>query len=137
MWEVRQQSILKLAPQGMTIAQSETWAFSMTIQGMERRFREAEIWIAEINGAIAGWIAVRGDYIDGLYTDPEFAAQGIGSELLSLAENLMEIRGIDVVRLDSSVNAVNFYLRRGYELTGDPPGNNAIPMSKRLSFKGI
>jgi putative acetyltransferase len=117
----------------MTIAQSEAWAASMTIQGMEKRFRDAEVWLAEANGLIVGWVAVRGDYIDGLYTDPQFAEHGIGSELLTLAEKLMLERGIEVIRLESSVNAEQFYLRRGYQPTGTAPANNAIPLTKQLS----
>ena len=103
------------------MAQSEAWAESMTIQGMEKRFRDAEVWLAEANGLVVGWVAVRGDYIDGLYTDPQFAEHGIGSELLTLVERLMRERGIEVVRLESSVNAKHFYLRRGYQPTGTAP----------------
>src|SRR5688572_21382051 len=137
MWELRRQSILKLAPEGMTIAQSETWAANLTIHGMEKRFRDAEIWIAESCGVIAGWVAVRGDHIDGLYTDPQFARQGIGSELLILAEMVMRERGIEVVQLDSSLNAEHFYMRRGYAPTGSRQEGDAIPMAKRLSPENI
>jgi len=59
LWELRRQSILELAPHGMTVAQSEAWAATMTIQGMEERFRESEVWIAEANDTVIGWVAVR------------------------------------------------------------------------------
>ena len=42
MWELRRESILALAPRGMTLAQAEAWANSMAIEGMEQRFRDAE-----------------------------------------------------------------------------------------------
>ena len=132
LWEVRSESILKLASRGMTVSQAHAWAKKMTLQGMEERFREAEIWIAESEGVIVGWIAVRNDYIDGLYIDPSFAERGIGSKLLSVAETLMRDRGIQVVRLDSSVNAEQFYRHRGYHSLGEPRADEAIPFTKRL-----
>ena len=45
------------------------WAASLTLTGMEERFRETEIWLAETD-VVAGWIAIRADSIAGLYTDP-------------------------------------------------------------------
>ena len=132
LWTIRRESILKLAPGGMSVGESQTWAAKMTLAGMEKRFRDAEIWIAESEGIIVGWIAIRVDYIDGLYVDPPFAQQGIGSQLLQLSEALIREQGIQIVRLDSSVNAEEFYLRRGYERTGVTPERDAIPMRKRL-----
>jgi putative acetyltransferase len=133
LWKLRQESILALAPQGMTIAQSKTWAAKMTLQGMERRFHDAEIWIAESNDTILGWIAFLGDYLDGLYIKPQFADQGIGTELLNLVERLMRQRGIKAIRLEASLNAEQFYLRRGFKPTGDRAPDDAIPMAKQLS----
>jgi putative acetyltransferase len=132
MWELRRDSILTLAPRGMTMAQAETWANSMAVEGMEQRFRDAEVWVAEVDDRIAGWIALRGDYIDGLYTDPRFVERGIGTDLVALAEALMRERGIHIIRLEASVNAEQFYLRRGFVPKGSRVPDSAIPMEKRL-----
>ena len=131
MWELRRDSILTLAPRGMTLAQAETWANSMALEGMEQRFRDAEVWVAEADDTIAGWIALRGDYIDGLYTDPRFVERGIGTELVALAEALMRGRGIQIIRLEASINAEQFYLRRGFVPKGSRVPDCAIPMEKR------
>ena len=133
LWHIRQQSILQLAPQGMSIAESQKWAGNLPIHRMENRFQDAQLWIAESDGRAVGWIALRGNYIDGLYTHPHFAGRGVGSGLLAFAESFLKERGIEVVRLDSSVNAEEFYLHRGYELTGGPPERGAgIPLVKRI-----
>jgi GNAT superfamily N-acetyltransferase len=133
LWEIRQQSILRLAPKGMSVAESQKWAASVPIDAMENRFRDADMWIAETTDMIVGWIAIRGNYIDGLYTDPEFAGLGIGSGLLAFAETVLRERGLETVRLDSSVNAEQFYLRRGYKPTGGPPERGSgIPLAKRF-----
>jgi hypothetical protein len=65
LWELRRNSIIELAPEGMAIAQAEAWAATLTLTGMEQRFLKTEIWVAETDGIIAGWIATRDDYIDG------------------------------------------------------------------------
>ena len=47
---------------------------------MERKLRELEVWIAELDGIVtAGWGAIRGDILEGLYTAPEYAGQGVGA----------------------------------------------------------
>jgi putative acetyltransferase len=133
LWELRRNSIIELGPQGMAIAQAEAWATTMTVIGMEERFFRTEIWVAETDGIITGWIAMHDDFIDGLYTDPRYARQGIGTQLLYLAERLMSERAIQIVRLEASLNAEHFYLRRGFVPTmAVRIPNEAIPMEKRL-----
>jgi putative acetyltransferase len=133
LWELRRNSIIELGPEGMSTAQAEAWATTMTVTGMEERFFRTEIWVAEPDGFIAGWIAMRDDLIDGLYTDPRYARQGIGTQLLCLAERLMSERAIQVVRLEASLNAEYFYLRRGFVPTmAIRVPNEAVPMEKRL-----
>src|SRR5580692_5788965 len=82
LFELRRQSIRALAPGGMSIAEAASWAESLTVAGMEGKIRELEIWIAEVGATVAGWGAIRGDRLEGLYTNPDFAGQGIGTGLL-------------------------------------------------------
>src|SRR5687768_9777454 len=105
LFELRLKSILQLAPRGMSKESTIRWSKRLTIEGMERRIRETEVWIAEVDNTIAGWIAIRLDYIDGLYVDPAFIGRGVGTDLLNLAEKLMEGAGIQWIRLDASINA--------------------------------
>jgi putative acetyltransferase len=114
LWELRRDSIIELAPDGMARARAEAWAATLTVIGMEQRFLKTEIWVAEIDEIIAGWIAMRHDCINGLYTDPRYARQSIGTQLLFLAERLISERAIEIIRLEASLNAEQFYLRRGY-----------------------
>jgi len=116
----------------MSLVEAKKWAARMTIPRMEQRIREVEVWLAEINNTIVGWVAIRGDYLDALYVDPTFVEQGIGTRLLNLAEQLMRDEGVQVVRLEASWNAEEFYLQRGYEPTGPRPANDARPFVKRL-----
>jgi len=132
LFEVRRRSILELAPSGMSVADAEAWAKKHTRAGMERKLREFEIWIAELDDVIAGWGAIRGDILEGLYTAPEYAGQGVGAALLDRLEALMRGRGIDAVRAEASSNAKAFYLRRGYRETGPQTPVGAWPIAKQL-----
>jgi putative acetyltransferase len=133
LFELRRKSIIALAPKGMSVPQAETWAANLTVAGMERKIREMEIWVAELNGRIVGWGAIRGDRLEGLYTDPEFAGRGIGTELLTKLEGLMRERDIRTVSTEASLNAEGFYLRRGYEPVGHDLSGEARPLAKRFT----
>ena len=130
--EVRQRSITILAPQGMPIAEVESWATNLSVAGMEQKIRALEVWVAEIDGRAVGWGAIQGDRLEGLYTDPDFARRGIGTALLAELEALMRARGIGRIDAEASVNAEGFYLRRGYAPAGEPRGE-ARPITKRLA----
>ena len=130
---IRQKSILTLAPKGMTGAQVEMWAADLTAVGMKRKIRELEVWVAELNDIVAGWGAIHGDRLEGLYTAPEFAGQGIGTDLLGVLEGLLQKRGVLAVFADASANAEEFYRRRGYEAIGDRTPEGARPIAKKLS----
>jgi putative acetyltransferase len=117
----------------MSVAEAETWAATLTVEGMERKLRELEIWVAEVNGTVAGWGAIRGDRLEGLYSDPELAGRGVGTGLLGLLEVLLRARGIAAVMGEASANAEEFYRKRGYELVGPRTPDGAQPMRKRLS----
>ncbi len=132
LFELRRRSILELAPPVMSVADAEAWAKQLTPSGMERKLREFEIWIAGLDDLIAGWGAVRGDVLEGLYTAPEYAGQGVGAALLDRLEALLRGRGVEAVRADASSNAKAFYLRRGYRETGPQTPVAAWPIIKQL-----
>ena len=132
LFELRRQAIAKLTAKALSAAEAASWAENLTIAGMQRKIRELEIWVAEINENVVGWGAIRGDRLEGLYTDPEFAGRGTATELLGFLQGLMRGRDISAVRAEASANAEAFYLRRGYERTDPPTADGALPMRKRL-----
>jgi putative acetyltransferase len=85
-----------------------------------------------MDGTVAGWGAIRGDCLEGLYAAPEFAGRGVGAELLGMLEGLMRVRGVQAVRAEASSNARDFYLRRGYRATGPQTLDGAWPIAKQL-----
>jgi putative acetyltransferase len=132
LFDLRRRSILVLAAQGLPAGEAETWAAKLTLAGMEKKLRELEIWVAERDGVVAGWGAIRGDTLEGLYTAPEFAARGMASGMLIRLEGLMIARGLAAVHAEASSNALGFYLRRSYRTSGPQTPDGAWPITKEL-----
>ena len=130
LYDIRRRSILALAPPAMPAAEARAWASKLTLSGMERKLRELEVRVAELDGVVVGWGAIRDDVLEGLYVAAEFAGQGVGAELLGMLEGLMRDRKFPSVRLEASSNARGFYLRRGYRSTGPQTPQGAWPMLK-------
>jgi putative acetyltransferase len=129
---MRRRSILELASRGLPAGEAEIWAAKLALAGMERKLRELEVWVAELDGVLACWGAIRGDTLEGLYTAPEFAGRGMASVMLARLEGLMVERGLAAVHAEASSNAKEFYLRRGYRMSGPQTADGAWPITKRL-----
>jgi putative acetyltransferase len=132
LFEIRRKAILELALQGMPDGEAKAWAAKLTLAGMAQKLSEFEIWVAELDGVAAGWGAILGDTLEGLYTAPEFAGRGVGAALLEMLERRMRESGADAVHAEASSNARAFYLRRGYLMSGPQTPNGAWPIAKRL-----
>jgi GNAT superfamily N-acetyltransferase len=132
LFDLRRRSILELAAKGLPAGEAEAWAAKLTLAGMEGKLRELEIWAAALGGVVAAWGAIRGDVLEGLYTAPECARRGVGSSMLSWLEGLMVARGVAAVHAEASTNAREFYLRRGYRMTGPPAAGGVWPIVKDL-----
>lgn len=53
-----------------------------------------------------------------LFVHPDFSGQTIGQTMLEYAVGMAATAGIKVLKLDSSLNAVNFYKRHGFSEVG-------------------
>ena len=130
LYDIRRRSILELAPPTMPKVEAQAWVSQLTLSGMERKLRELEVWVAELDGVVVGWGAIRGDMLEGLYVAAEFAGQGVGAGLLGMLEGLMRDRGFPSVHAEASSNARDFYLRRGYRASGPQTPDGAWPIAK-------
>jgi putative acetyltransferase len=132
LFELRRKSIVVLAPGGMSQAEAETWAAKLTVAGMQQKLTQLEIWVAEVDACVAGWAAIDGDRLEGMYVDPSFACKGIGTGLLELVEGRMRVKGLTSIFAKASANAERFYLQRGYEAVGIRTQEHGLPIRKRL-----
>jgi putative acetyltransferase len=132
LFDLRRRSILELAARGLPAGEAETWAAKVTLAGMERKLRDLKIWVTDLDGVVAGWGAIHGDTLEGLYTAPEFAGRGVATAMLVRLEGLMIESGIAAVHAEASSNARVFYLRRGYRMSGPKTSGGAWPITKTL-----
>jgi len=89
-----------------------------------------------VAGSAIGWVELDRDRVAALYVAPSETGQGVGSALLARVEAAIRSYGYAAARLESSQNALAFYLRRGYLRCGPPDADGAYPLRKDLAAVG-
>ncbi|HKV55304.1 MAG TPA: GNAT family N-acetyltransferase [Candidatus Binataceae bacterium] len=75
---------------------------------------QQEVFVAEIEQSVAGFMALEGDVIDHLYVAPAFQASGIGGNLVALAKQL-RAEGLKLWTFTRNARARRFYEALGFE----------------------
>jgi GNAT superfamily N-acetyltransferase len=132
---IRRSAILALAVPAMSMEQAEKWATRAAADRIARAIRDDDVWVA-VEGAAIGWVEVDRDRVAALYVSPSCSRRGVGSALLARAETSIRSSGYAMARLESSQNALDFYLRRGYIRCGPPDAEEAYPLRKDLAAVG-
>lgn len=73
----------------------------------------AVVWVAEIDGEVAGYMALRGTDLDHLHVAPECQGRGLGSLLLSKAKEISP-EGLGLYLFQRNTRARAFYEARGF-----------------------
>jgi len=128
---IRRRAIFVLAVQAMSREQAERWATRAAADRIARAIRDHDVWVA-VDAEAIGWVEVDRDRLAALYVSPSHARRGVGSALLTRAELSIRSSGHATARLESSQNALDFYLRRGYRHCGPLDGDGAWPLRKDL-----
>lgn len=77
--------------------------------------KEREFFVAIEKSKILGTITLIKDYIGTVFVNPDYHGKGIGTKLMEAIENLAKERKIEELRLNSSINAVDFYEKLCYK----------------------
>ena len=107
-------SVRTLCSDRYTPEQIEGWLRNRSPEGYLEGIERGEMFIAEIDGKAVGFGHAAPGRIWGVFVDPHFAGQGIGSKLL--------LRGVEraskakscSVELQATLNAVGFYQKFGF-----------------------
>ena len=129
---IRRRAILALAVPAMSREQAERWATRGAADHVARAMREHDVWVA-VEGAAIGWVEVDRDRVAALYVSPSCSRRGVGSALLIFAETSIRSSRYTTARLESSQNALDYYLRRGYLRCGPADSDGAWPLRKDLA----
>jgi ribosomal protein S18 acetylase RimI-like enzyme len=72
-----------------------------------------DVWVAEVNGEAAAFMAIAGDFIDQLYVDPAHQRSGLGKTLLNHARTLSP-EHLWLFTLQINTNGRAFYEKNGF-----------------------
>ena len=88
-----------------------------------------EVWVAEADGAIVGFVALTDDLLGHMYVHPTAQSRGVGSTLLRKAKERRP-RGFDLWVFQQNEGARRFYERHGLrcvELTDGSDNEERTP----------
>ncbi|OOQ58358.1 hypothetical protein BC343_10355 [Mucilaginibacter pedocola] len=100
-----------------------TWEY--TLDEFDTDTHGEKIWLAELDGAIAGFIAIwePDNFVHHLYVDSQYVGKGVGKALLTSAmANYSD--PLKLKCLVKNQNAHAFYLSRGWVVTGEGVDTN-------------
>ena len=109
------------------------WADRRSQEFFIDRVASGEILVAVCEGNVVGWGSASRDWVTGLYVSPAVGLRGVGRRIMASLESRIASEGQASVRLESSPNAVQFYVRFAYVPLGPPGSEGAIPMMKVLA----
>ena len=72
-----------------------------------------EVFVAEMNKLVVGFIAMEGNYVAHLYIAPSYQGRGIGDKLLAMAKELRP-SGLTLLTFQRNARARRFYEARGF-----------------------
>lgn len=96
---------------------AEVWVDAFNPESFPKNIERMEFYVAELrDGPIAAFLAfdLTTSEIDSVYVAPWGEGLGLGSFLMGFAEETARLAGLDSVWLDSSTNAVSFYVKHGW-----------------------
>jgi len=99
----------------------QAWVEAFNPESFPKNLQRMDFWVAELpDRRVAGFLAMdmATRELDSLYVAPWGKGIGLGSYLLGYGEELARLAGLRDLWLDSSLNAVSFYARYGWEEIG-------------------
>ena len=97
--------------------QIAAWVAFPAPEGHEAELRSGHVFVAEEGGDIIGYGRFDSDTgeVEATYVLPEAQGRGVGSALLAESEARARRAGFDSIHVSTSLNAVPFYARAGFE----------------------
>ena len=136
-------SIRRLCARDYTAEQIEVWAGGKHPDRYVRAMAEGETFFVaeglEATPTVIGFSSVLGDEVRAVYVHPDHVGVGVGRALLAAVEEHARDGGVEVLRLNSTTTAREFYTAHGYQNDGESifdmlgVGLPCVKMSKRLS----
>jgi putative acetyltransferase len=95
----------------------EHWSAKVGVEDFRNTANACKRWVAVKTGKIIGFCEHTFDgEISRMYVHKNHLREGIGSQLLEVAENSLRQQGCKEVQIESTITAKSFYENNGYEL---------------------
>lgn len=140
-WRVHGKAIRETCASHYSPEVIEVWAGGLRSEKYAEAIDKYEFFVAEEDGVVVGFgeLGQEAGAVQGLYVSPDVKGRGVGRELLRTLEESARSHGLKSLRLISSLNAVAFYEREGFEAVEEltetiSPGvvRASVSMFKRL-----
>jgi GNAT superfamily N-acetyltransferase len=121
MWDVRCNAIRRTCRSHYPVGLLERWAATPMPATFGRRIEDEYFVVGAIDSSIAGFAALKAtdSLIDAVFIAPEAGRRGLGLRLLEHLERVAIERGLRVLRVNASLNAVAFYAAAGYQVLSE------------------
>lgn len=97
-----------------TDAETRAWVADVVLPAQQ-------VWVAETDGAVVGYVAVDGRELNDLYVRPGWQGQGIGAALLAQAR-VASPEGLELWAFQRNAGARRFYERHGFVAVAETDG---------------
>ncbi|GLX78470.1 acetyltransferase [Thalassotalea insulae] len=91
-----------------------------------------DIWVAEIDNEVKGFIALMGNEVGAIFLHPKFHGQGIGKKLMDKAQQLHNELQVEVFKVNTIGR--NFYKKYGFTLLEEKLHQPTGQMLQRLIY---
>ena len=121
---------LPYLPEIHSDAETHPWVADVMLPGQE-------VWVAEIDGVVAGFAAIHEGWLEHLYVAPAHQGKGLGSALLGHAMT-RHPGGLQLYAFQRNTRARDFYERHGFvaEWFGDGSENEEREPDVRYRWSG-
>lgn len=91
------------------------------------------LWVIEHQGKLRGFfqVDIKEAQLDALYVHPFYHNRGLGTAMLTRAEEIVAQAGFSFIKLYASLNSVPFYKLNGYTSLGEA----ILPLNRDVSVK--
>ncbi len=112
----------------------EYWKSHM--QEVREQLLQAEVYVAEKEGAVCGFAGLQGEYLAGIFVKKEFRRAGLGKELLDHIKARRPVLTLSVYKKNRPAEA--FYEREGFAVLseGIDPDTGEAEAEMRWRYSG-
>ena len=115
-WNVHIRAIQEVCKSHYSQKEIEDWSEVIKPTRYNEPIKRGAFFVAVDDNVIVGFGNLNQDSgeIEAVYVAPEYVRRGVGREILQALESVARDVGLKLLRLSSSLNAVQFYENAGY-----------------------